>query len=136
MELPTPLERVPASLAPGRAVFFKREDLHSLGSFKWRGALPTLEAFRARGARGVVTASTGNHGAATAWAAKRLGLPAVVFAPRGACRAKLGLIESLGAEIRSTGSDLDQAKGEAKRPKRTGPRSASRDPDTLAVIAV
>ena len=58
--------------------------MHELGAFKWRGALPVLTAYRERGATTVVTASTGNHGAATAWAADRLGLTAVVYAPEGA----------------------------------------------------
>ncbi|MGI8606414.1 MAG: pyridoxal-phosphate dependent enzyme, partial [Gaiellaceae bacterium] len=90
---PTPLERAPASLAPGRELFLKREDVHELGSFKWRGALPTLEAYRADGAATVVTASTGNHGAATAWAAKRLGLRAIVYVPESASREKVAIIE-------------------------------------------
>jgi threonine dehydratase len=110
----TPLERAPATLAPGRVLSLKREDVHELGAFKWRGALPTLEEYRACGARGVVTASTGNHGAATSWAARRLGLAAVVFAPLGASRAKRELIERQGAEIRLVGRDLDEAKEEAK----------------------
>jgi threonine dehydratase len=110
----TPLERAPQSIAAGREVYLKREDLHELGAFKWRGALPTLETYRAAGARGVVTASTGNHGAATAWAAKRVGLEATVFVPRGASRAKVELIESLGAGIQEAGSDFDGAKDEAR----------------------
>ncbi len=107
---PTPLERAPESLAPGRELFLKREDVHELGSFKWRGALPTLEAYGAGGATTVVTASTGNHGAATAWAAERLGLHAIVYVPKSASRAKVAIIERFGAEARATGSDLDQAK--------------------------
>jgi threonine dehydratase len=107
---PTPLERAPASLAPGRELYLKREDEHELGAFKWRGALPTLEQYRAGGASAVVTASTGNHGAATAWAAEQLGLRAVVYVPASASRAKLAIIERFGAEVRATGSDLDQAK--------------------------
>ncbi len=115
---------------PGRAVWLKREDVHELGAFKWRGALPTLELLRAQapaasrapagsarrhcgkaqGAAAVVTASTGNHGAATAWAAERLGLRAVVYAPVTVSRAKLALLEGLGAEIRLAGADLDEAK--------------------------
>ncbi len=118
MNLPTPLEAAPPRLAAGRLVFLKREDLHELGAFKWRGALPALEAYRARGASAVVTASTGNHGAATAWAARRLGLTAVVYAPRGASRAKLALIESLGAEIRVEGRDFDGAKEQARESAR------------------
>jgi threonine dehydratase len=111
---PTPLERAPESLAAGRELLLKREDAHELGAFKWRGALPTLERFRRGGAEAVVTASTGNHGAATAWAADRLGLRAVVYAPEGASRAKLDLVERLAADIRLVGADLDAAKEEAR----------------------
>jgi threonine dehydratase len=113
VDLPTPLERLPEAAAARGDVFVKREDVHELGAFKWRGAFPTLEAYRARGAAGVVTASTGNHGAATAWSARRLGLSATVFVPRGASRAKVRLIESLGAEIREEGEDFDRSKEEA-----------------------
>jgi threonine dehydratase len=112
---PTPLEPAPPTLGDGRQLFLKREDVHELGAFKWRGALPVLTAYRADGADGVVTASTGNHGAATAWAAERLGLRAVVYAPHGAAQAKLDLVAGLGAEIRLVGADLDEAKEEARR---------------------
>ena len=113
MNSPTPLDEAPVSICGGRRVFVKREDAHELGAFKWRGALPTLESYRERGARGVVTASTGNHGAATAWAARRLGLAATVFVPRGASRAKVALIASFGADVRESGSDFDEAKDRA-----------------------
>jgi threonine dehydratase len=108
---PTPLEEATLS---GRRVLLKREDVHDLGAFKWRGALPVLERYAADGARAVVTASTGNHGAATAWAAQRVGLDALVYAPETASRAKLALIEDAGAEIRQTGADLDEAKEEGR----------------------
>ena len=112
---PTPLERAPSSMGGERALYLKREDVHELGAFKWRGALPVLAAYRAAGADAVVTASTGNHGAATAWAAERLGLRAVVYAPESATQAKLALVEGLGAEVRLVGADLDEAKDEARR---------------------
>jgi threonine dehydratase len=108
---PTPLEE--ATLA-GRRLLLKREDVHALGAFKWRGALPVLERYAADGARAVVTASTGNHGAATAWAARRVGLDAIVYAPTTASSAKLALIGNDGVEIRQTGADLDEAKEEAR----------------------
>jgi threonine dehydratase len=111
----TPLERAPESLADRRELYFKREDAHELGAFKWRGALPTLLAYRNVGAERVVTASTGNHGAATAWAARRIGLGAVVFVPEGASATKLDVIRRNGAEIREFGRDLDAAKDEARR---------------------
>jgi threonine dehydratase len=110
----TPLEEAPPELAGGRRVLLKREDVHELGSFKWRGALPTIERYRDGGAAAVVTASTGNHGAATAWAAKRTGIRAIVYAPTSASRAKLDLVEAFGAELRLTGGDLDAAKEAAR----------------------
>jgi threonine dehydratase len=110
MAQPTPLERAPAGLAAGRRVWLKREDLHPLGAFKWRGALPTLAGFARDGAAAVVTASTGNHGVATAWAAGQLGLEAIVYAPETASGAKLRLLERFHASVRLTGPDLDAAK--------------------------
>jgi len=92
-------------------VFLKREDEHELGAFKWRGASAVLDARRPEL---VVTASTGNHGAATAWAARRAGIRAVVFVPEGASAAKLALIEAQGAELRPVGADLDEAKAAAR----------------------
>jgi threonine dehydratase len=112
---PTRLERAPTGLAPGRDVWLKREDEHELGAFKWRGALPAMRAFREAGAPAVITASTGNHGAAAAWAAARLGMRAIVYAPEGSTRAKLELIDRHGGEIRIFGADFDRAKDEAER---------------------
>jgi threonine dehydratase len=111
---PTPLEPAPAGLALRRSVLLKREDLHELGAFKWRGALPAVEKYQAEGADAVVTASTGNHGAASAWAAARVGMRAIVFAPLGASRTKLAQLERLGAELHVVGADLDEAKEDAR----------------------
>src|SRR5215216_6364305 len=110
----TPLEEAPHSLAGDRRLLLKREDVHELGAFKWRGALPSLRRYRERGAEAVVTASTGNHGAATAWAAERTGMRAVVFGPENASRAKVGVMEELGAELHLVGPDLDEAKEHAR----------------------
>src|SRR5581483_7985962 len=107
----TPLEPAPQSLAGRDDVWLKREDVHELGAFKWRAALPVVERHRDEGARAVVTASTGNHGAATAWAARRAGIEAVVFAPENASRVKLAHLQGLGAGVRLVGADLDEAKG-------------------------
>ncbi len=110
----TPLEEAPPALAGGRRLLLKREDLHELGAFKWRGALPTLERYRREGAGAVVTASTGNHGAAAAWAGERLRMKVTVYAPTGASRAKLEQVERFGTEVRLIGADLDAAKAEAR----------------------
>ena len=115
MEIPTPLERAPAALARGRELWLKREDGHEIGSFKWRGALPVVRHFAGGGARTVVTASTGNHGAAVSWACRELGVAAIVYAPAGASATKLSILEALGAEVRLRGRDLDEAKDEALR---------------------
>jgi threonine dehydratase len=69
-----------------------------------------VRAYRERGAEAVVTASTGNHGAATAWAAERTGLRAVVFAPEGASRAKVNAMRDLGAELHLVGTEFDESK--------------------------
>ena len=110
----TPLDEAPPRLAAGRRLLLKREDQHELGAFKWRGALPTLERYRDAGAGAVVTASTGNHGAATAWAAQRTGVRAIVYVPEQASRSKLELLERLGAEVRHAGVDVDEAKDAAR----------------------
>jgi len=114
MPPPTPLEPAPLELRQGHDVYLKREDVHELGAFKWRGALATIHEYAARGASAVVTASTGNHGAATAWAASQSGLRAIVYVPAQASRTKVDLIERHGAELRATGRDIDEAKDEAR----------------------
>jgi len=113
-DLPTPLEEAPPELSGGRPLFLKREDVHQLGAFKWRGALPAIEKYRDGGADAVVTASTGNHGAATAWAAERSGMRAVVFVPEGASASKVAILEELGAELHPVGADLDASKDLAR----------------------
>jgi threonine dehydratase len=112
---PTPLEPAPEGITDRREVFLKREDVHELGAFKWRGALPTLEEYRANGASAVVTASTGNHAAATAWAARRLGLRALVYVPASASPVKLALIERFRPDLRLVDGDFDETKETARR---------------------
>lgn len=90
----------------GREVRLKLESLQGTNSFKLRGALNATAAFVERSGSGggspgvIVTASAGNHGRAMAYAAQRLGLRLVVFAPRSAPRAKLDYIARHGADLR------------------------------------
>jgi threonine dehydratase len=92
------------------------------GSFKVRGALYGLAARLKKGAiEEVIACSTGNHGAAVAWAAKLLGVAARIFLPAGCNSVKRGKIASFGAEIvESGGTDLaaafELANEYAKRP--------------------
>jgi threonine dehydratase len=80
---PTPVISSPAL---GEGVLLKLESFQPTGSFKVRGALAALAA--AASARGVVTASTGNHALGIAWAARRAGIPATVVVPATATRTR------------------------------------------------
>ncbi len=84
-------------LAPG-PLTFKLELLQHSGSFKARGAFANLLR-REVPAAGVVAASGGNHGAAVAYAAARLGVPAAIFVPSITSQAKLDRIRSYGATL-------------------------------------
>ena len=83
-------------------VSLKLECLQHTGSFKPRGAFNNLLS-RAAPAAGVATASGGNHGAAVAYAAQKLGLSAKVFVPEIAAPVKIEKIRSYGADIRVEG---------------------------------
>jgi threonine dehydratase len=85
------------------------------GSFKVRGAYVALRAAREQGAvNEVVAASTGNHGAAVAWAARELGVAARVFVPVGANRTKTTRIEHLGARLSEVGADIEGSRRAAE----------------------
>lgn len=88
------------SRATGRRVFLKCEGLQRTGSFKVRGAVAALELLSPqRRARGVVTASAGNHGLGLAYAARIFGAPCIVVVPRDTPRVKVEGIRSLGARV-------------------------------------
>jgi threonine dehydratase len=90
----------------GGEVFLKLENWQHTGSFKARGALNKLLCLTPSvRARGVVTASSGNHGAAVAWSCRALEVPAVVYVPEQASRAKVAMIRRYGAEVRHFGVD-------------------------------
>ncbi|OWK28139.1 phenylserine dehydratase [Sphingomonas mucosissima] len=84
----------------GVPIAFKAESLQPIGAFKIRGAWHRLTALdhNAR-LRGVVAFSSGNHAQGVAWAAKRLGMPAVIVMPADAPRAKVEGTLALGAEV-------------------------------------
>ena len=83
-------------------ISFKLEFLQHSGSFKARGAFTNLLR-RETPAAGVVAASGGNHGAAVAFAAQRMGKPAHIFVPTVASRSKVDRIRGYGAELVITG---------------------------------
>jgi threonine dehydratase len=90
----------------GANVYFKCENLQHTGSFKARGALnKILSLNKEKREQGIVTASTGNHGAACAFAMQQVGAAGIVFVPEIAEETKLAAIRRLGAEIRVVGTD-------------------------------
>ncbi len=102
----TPLVKSLALSSDATQVLLKLENLQPTGSFKLRGATNKLLSLSAvERAQGVVTASSGNHGAATAYAGKQLGIKALVFVPEHASTTKIDAIERLGAEVRLHGDD-------------------------------
>jgi len=94
----TPLER--SSLRDEFELQLKCEHLQKTGSFKLRGALNRLLTLDDQQAsRGVVAASSGNHGQGVALAAKITGVSATIYVPDGASLMKLEAIEALGARL-------------------------------------
>lgn len=84
----------------GHLVCFKAESLQPVGAFKIRGAWHRLTALDAEAReRGVVAFSSGNHAQGVAWAAKRLGIPAVIVMPADAPKVKLDATLAMGAEV-------------------------------------
>lgn len=84
----------------GCELHFKCENLQRAGAFKFRGACNAVFSLSDEDAgRGVVTQSSGNHGAAVALACRLRGIRATVVVPQGAPRVKLALIREYGAEI-------------------------------------
>lgn len=104
------------SAALGVTVMLKLENTQVTGSFKVRGAVNRLLALPlSQRSLGVVTASTGNHGAAVAYAAHKLSMPCTVIVPAGASLTKVGAIRAWGATIEEHGTDGLHAEQEARR---------------------
>jgi threonine dehydratase len=90
----------------GQEVFVKLENLQHTGSFKLRGALNKILSMGEQASMTkVVTASSGNHGAAVAYALRVIGGNGLVFVPEGASPSKVANIKSLGAEVEFFGDD-------------------------------
>ena len=113
----TPLEHSPSlSALLGAPVYLKLESQQITGSFKLRGASNAIAQLDdARKARGVVAASTGNHGRALAHAARVLGVPATICLSQLVPANKVEAIRALGAEVRIVGNSQDDAQAEAER---------------------
>ena len=86
--------------ASGASLFFKCENLQKIGAFKARGATSAVFSLDDASARhGVVTHSSGNHGAAVARAAKLRGIPAYIVMPSNSANVKLQAVQGYGAQV-------------------------------------
>ena len=112
---PTPLEQY--ALPCGGTLLLKREDLSPIHAYKWRGAFNFMASQSADVlARGVVTASAGNHAQGVALSAARLGVKARITMPTSVARMKASEVARLGGdfvEIVITGDTFDEARDAA-----------------------
>jgi threonine dehydratase len=99
----------------GADLYIKHENYQPVGAFKVRGGVNFMahRGAEVRG-RGVVTASTGNHGQSIAWAARLFNVPATIVAPEGANAIKVDAMRSLGARVVLAGADFEGSKRAAK----------------------
>ena len=109
---PTPLYPNGAlSELVGTEIFVKHENHLPIGAFKVRGGVNLVSQLgEDERRRGVVTASTGNHGQSIAFAGGRFGVRAMVCVPEAANPVKLAAMERLGAELVVHGRDFDEAR--------------------------
>lgn len=110
---PSPLRRYPSleRLVGAAEVWVKHENLLPTGAFKVRGGVNLLSRLDdATRARGVIAASTGNHGQSVAFAARLFGVRATICAPEQANPVKVEAMRDLGAEVLLVGRDFDEAR--------------------------
>jgi threonine dehydratase len=109
---PTPLYRYPALDAlTGARVRVKHENHQPVGAFKVRGGVNLVSQLTAdERRRGVIAASTGNHGQSVAYAADLFGVRAVICMPERANPVKVESMQALGAEVVFWGRDFDEAR--------------------------
>ena len=111
----TPLMRHPLLTAEtGLDLFVKHENHNPTGAFKVRGGVNLVASFRPDERRGVVTATTGNHGQSIALACQRVGVPCTIVAPVGNNPEKNAAMRAFGAELLELGRDFDEARGKAE----------------------
>lgn len=108
----TPLHRYPQLDAlVGTATWVKHENHQPVGAFKVRGGINLVSQLDAEERRrGIIAASTGNHGQSIAYAGRLFGVRAIVCVPQGANPVKVAAIRSLDAEVVEQGADFDEAR--------------------------
>jgi threonine dehydratase len=113
---PTPLMRHPLlAEETGLDVFVKHENHNPTGAFKVRGGLNLIGSLPPEERRGVITATTGNHGQSIALACQRERVPCTIVVPLGNNPEKNAAMRAYGAELIEFGRDFDEAREEVER---------------------
>jgi threonine dehydratase len=113
---PSPLMRHPLLAAEtGLDIFVKHENHNPTGAFKVRGGLNLIGSLSAEDRRGVITATTGNHGQSIALACGLAGVPCTIVVPLGNNPEKNAAMRAYGAELIEFGTDFDEAREEVER---------------------
>ena len=114
---PTPLRRYPSlDRLLGAEVYVKHENHNPTGAFKVRGGINLVSRLSEdERARGVIAASTGNHGQSVAFAARLFGVSAIICAPAIANPVKVEAMQDLGAEVILEGERYDDSRAVAER---------------------
>jgi threonine dehydratase len=114
---PTPLYEYPTlGELLGAEVFVKHENHQPVGAFKVRGGVNLVSQLSAEEReRGVIAASTGNHGQSIAFAARLFGVPATICVPEAANPVKVASMRALGAQLVFHGRDFDDAREHCER---------------------
>ena len=113
----TPLRRYPSiDRLVGAEVHVKHENLNPTGAFKVRGGVNLISRLSEdERRRGVIAASTGNHGQSIAYAARLFGVTAIICAPAAANPVKVESMQDLGAEVILEGERYDDSRRNAER---------------------
>jgi threonine dehydratase len=136
---PTPLMPHPLLAAEtGLDIHVKHENHNPTGAFKVRGGLNLVARLSADERRGVITASTGNHGQSIAFACGREGVPCTIVVPRGNNPDKNAAMRAFGAAVIEHGADFDEAREHVERLQHEKPLRyvhSANEPHLIAGVA-
>ena len=136
---PTPLLRHPLLDAEaGLRIHVKHENHNPTGAFKVRGGLNLVGRLSDQDRRGVITATTGNHGQSIAMACSREGVPCTIVVPVGNNPEKNAAMRAFGATVLEVGRDFDEAREHVEALQRSnGLRyvHSANEPDLIAGVA-
>lgn len=136
---PTPLLRHPLLDAEtGLSIHVKHENHNPTGAFKVRGGLNLIGRLSGDDRRGVITATTGNHGQSIAMACSREGVPCTIVVPVGNNPEKNAAMRAFGATVLEVGRDFDDAREHVEALQRSnGLRyvHSANEPDLIAGVA-